>query len=57
MLIMADNKLSMPGPFGGLVRYDEEYNSRFQLTPAQVVAFIIGVLFLVAALKIFFPTA
>lgn len=52
---MADNKIHMPGSFGGLLRYDEEYESRFKLTPAQVVGLIIGVIVLVLALKLFWP--
>ncbi|MBS3071385.1 preprotein translocase subunit Sec61beta [Candidatus Pacearchaeota archaeon] len=50
-----DNKISMPGVFGGLVRYDEEYNSRFMIGPATVIGFIIAVLILVIVLKIFWP--
>jgi preprotein translocase subunit Sec61beta len=52
-----DNKIHMPGAFGGLMRYDEEYNSRFMLSPVQVVAIIIGVLVLVIGLKIFWPVS
>ncbi len=52
---MADNRISMPGVFGGLTRYDEEYKSRFMITPAQVIGFVIGIVVLVLALKIFWP--
>ena len=52
---MAENKIQMPGAFGGLMRYDEEYNSRFMLTPKVVVGFLIAVIAIVAALKIFWP--
>lgn len=52
---MADNKISMPGAFGGLMRYDEEYESRFMITPKQVIGFVIAVIILVLALKIFWP--
>lgn len=48
-----DNKISMPGVFGGLMRYDEEFTSRFMISPAQVIGFIILIIILVAALKIF----
>lgn len=54
---MADNKISMPGPFGGLVRYDEEYNSRFQITPGQVLVFIAAVAVFAIALKLIWPIA
>ena len=50
-----DSKFSMPGVFGGLVRYDEEYESRFMLTPAQIIGFVIAIIILVIALKIFWP--
>lgn len=50
-----DNKISMPGSFGGLMRYDEEYKSKFMLTPTHVIAFIIVVILFVIALKSFWP--
>lgn len=50
-----DNKIHMPGSFGGLMRYDEEYGSRFMLTPTHVIVFIILILVFVLALKIFWP--
>ena len=52
---MADNKISMPGAFGGLMRYDEEYRSRFMITPGQVVGFVITIIVLVVAMKLFWP--
>ncbi len=50
-----DSKIHMPGTFGGLMRYDSEYKSRFMISPAVVVAFIIVVLVFVFALKVLFP--
>lgn len=39
---MAENTgFSLPSGFGGLVSYKEEYESKFMLKPAHVVAFII----------------
>lgn len=38
---MADEKISMPSSFGGLVRYFDEYKSRLQLKPEYVVLMII----------------
>ena len=38
---MADKGISMPSGFGGLMRYKEEYESKFNLKPAHVVIFII----------------
>ena len=52
---MAENKIQMPGAFGGLMRYDEEYKSRFMFSPAVVVGLIIAILIFVLALKIFWP--
>jgi len=50
-----DGKISMPGSFGGLMRYDEEYKSKFMLSPAQVIGFIVIVILFVVALKVFWP--
>ena len=50
-----DNKIHTPGVFGGLMRYDEEYKSRFNISPGHVIGFIIIVIIFVLFLKIFFP--
>jgi preprotein translocase subunit Sec61beta len=50
-----DNKLQMPGVFGGLQRFDEEYTSRFLLSPMQVIAYVVAIIVLVLILKSFFP--
>ena len=52
---MAETGMRMPGGFGGIMRYDEEYVSRFMISPTAVVGFIIGVIVIVFLLKIFFP--
>lgn len=54
-MVMADNKISMPGSFGGLMRYDEEYKSRIMLSPVHVIAFIVAIILFVIALKVFWP--
>jgi preprotein translocase subunit Sec61beta len=46
---MADNRISMPAGFGGLMRFDEEYESKFNLKPTSVIAFVI----LILAFRIF----
>ncbi len=46
-----ENKVHLPGGFGGLVRYQDEYESRFYLKPTYVVAFII----LIIGLRIVLP--
>ena len=35
-----DGKINLPGGFGGLVRFNEEYESKFNITPAQVIIFV-----------------
>lgn len=50
-----ENKIYMPGSFGGLVRYDEEYNSKIVFSPTAVIVFVALILGFVFALKIFFP--
>ena len=50
-----DNRISMPGVFGGLMRYDSEYKSRFMLSPGQIVGFIVLIIVFGLALKLLFP--
>lgn len=38
---MAENQINMPGGFGGLMRFDEEYASKFNLKPTYVIGFVI----------------
>lgn len=45
---MTDNKISLPSGGGGLVRFDEDYSTRFPLKPTHVIGFII----LIIALRI-----
>ena len=52
---MADQKIQMPGVFGGLMKYDAEYLSRFMISPSTIVIFVVLVMVFVIALKIFFP--
>ena len=51
----SDNRISMPGAFGGLIRYDEEYESKFMLTPMQVIVFVVLIILFVILMKTFFP--
>lgn len=46
-----DNKVHLPGGFGGLMRYQDEYKSRFYFKPGHVVAFII----LIIGLRVILP--
>ena len=52
---MADSKIHMPGVFGGLMRYDEEYSSKFMLSPGAIIVFIVAIIVFVGVLNIFFP--
>ena len=52
---MANQGISTPSGFGGLMRYNEEYSSKFKFKPTHVIAFVILVIIFVTALKIFFP--
>ena len=54
---MADNKLNIPGGMGGLMRYDEEYESKFMLSQMHVIVFIILVILFVLALNAFWPVS
>ncbi len=49
-----DNQINMPGAFGGLIRYNEEYGSRLKFKPWQIIAFIIVLALGVIAAKLFF---
>ncbi len=49
------NQIQMPGVFGGLMRYDEEYQSRFMLSPGTIIAYIVVIILLVVVLKLLFP--
>ena len=46
-----DNRIQLPGGFGGLMRYSEEYESYFNLKPVHVVGFVV----LIIAFRIVLP--
>jgi len=50
---MADQGVSMPGVFGGLMRYNEEYKSKFTFKPAHVIAIIVLFALGIMALNMF----
>ncbi len=39
-MAQAGNSVNLPGGFGGLMRFNEEYASRFNLKPIHVIVFI-----------------
>jgi preprotein translocase subunit Sec61beta len=49
-----DNQIQMPGGFGGLVSYKEEYASKFMLKPTHVIGFIIFIIALRVGLTFLF---
>lgn len=38
---MADSGINVPSGFGGLVKFKEEYKSKFNLKPTHIIVFII----------------
>ena len=50
---MANGSVNMPSGSGGLVRFKEEYRSKFDLKPAYVVAFVILIVLFRVALQVF----
>jgi preprotein translocase subunit Sec61beta len=50
---MADSGVNVPSGFGGLVKFKEEYQSKFNLKPMHVVIFIILIVVFRVALGIF----
>jgi len=47
---MADNKIRLPSGQAGLTRYDEEYHSKFVLSPKAVFILIAVIVILIMAL-------
>lgn len=50
---MADNA-TMPAGFGGLMRYNEEYDSKLKFGPEAVVGIIIATIVVVVGLRMFY---
>ena len=50
---MADSGLNVPSGMGGLTRFKEEYQSKFNLKPAQVIIFIVLIVVFRIALQLF----
>ena len=49
-----DNKVHMPAGFGGLMRFDQEYESKINLKPTHVIVFIILIVAFRIGLGFFF---
>jgi len=52
---MAGSNINLPSGSGGLMRFNEEYESKLKLKPTHVIIYIILVILLVVGLNIFFP--
>lgn len=50
---MADSGVNIPSGFGGLVKFKEEYQSKFNLKPVHVVIFVLLIVVFRIALQIF----
>jgi len=50
---MADSSVQMPSGMGGLMRYSEEYETKFSLKPTHVIGFIILVIVFRIGLSLF----
>lgn len=48
-------EIQTPGSFGGLMRYNEEYNSKFKFNPGTVIGMIIATIAFVISLRFIFP--
>ena len=48
-----NNSINLPGGFGGLMRYNEEYDSRFNLKPTHIILFVVLVIAFRLALPLF----
>jgi len=53
---MAGNEVNVPSGSGGLVKFKEEYSSKFNLKPAHVVIFVLLLVVFRVALQIFVKT-
>ncbi len=43
---MANTGINLPSGFGGLMRYNEEYHTKFSLKPAHVIGLIVFIILL-----------
>ena len=50
---MAQNSVNLPGSFGGLMRYNEEYESIFNPRPSHIIGFLIVIVVFRIALGVF----
>jgi len=48
-----EHQIRTPAGFGGLIRYTEEYSSKFMLKPTHVIGFVVFIILFRVALGIF----
>jgi len=48
-----DNKINMPSGMGGLMRYFDEYKSKIEMSPGQVIILAIAVIIIMIVLYTF----
>jgi preprotein translocase subunit Sec61beta len=53
----SNNSINMPGSFGGLMRFNEEYDSKIKFKPGHIIAFVVAIILFVLALNIINPIA
>ena len=51
---MANESVQMPGGFGGLTRFSEEYDSKINLKPTHILIFIALIVVFRAMLGLFY---
>ncbi|MEK6875697.1 MAG: preprotein translocase subunit Sec61beta [Nanoarchaeota archaeon] len=51
---MANTGVNLPGGYGGLVRFSDEYASKINLKPEYIIGFIILIIVLRVLLPVFF---
>ena len=49
--MVRQQKMHMPGVFGGIMRYDAEYQSKFIMSPIVVIVFVVLIILFVLALN------
>ena len=49
-----DNVINMPAGFGGLTRFKEEYDSKFNLKPVHVILFVILIIAFRVGLELYY---
>ena len=52
---MANQGINLPGGFGGLMRFSEEYDSKIKFKPGHIIAFVVAIILFVLALNVFLP--